>query len=122
MEVETHIQKIHNSFLVLNLESDDLAESERIMKGAKLHRGEAESIVLAKKIKADMYLTDDSAARFYAGLENIEVHGSLGIVLWNFFNENISKGEAVEILNLLRKSSLWLTSATFQKAIEALES
>lgn len=68
-----------------------------------------------------MILTDDSAARFYAGLENMEVHGSLGVVLWNFFTEFISKDESKEVLNQLRKSSLWLTNATFQKALDALE-
>lgn len=50
-EVEPYLQKVPNSMHIVELESEDLFESERIMKGAKLHRGEAESIVLAKKFK-----------------------------------------------------------------------
>jgi len=48
-----------------------------------LHDGEAEALVLARKKRADWFLTDDAATRLFVSLLGIEVHGSLGIVLWN---------------------------------------
>lgn len=121
LEVESHIQSVPDSLVMIKLESEDYEEAERIMKHARLHKGEAESIILAKRINADMVLTDDSAARFYASINNIEVHGSLGIVLWNYFNEIIGKEETRNILYQLKTSSLWITNAVFQKALDSLE-
>lgn len=47
-----------------------------------LDSGEAEAIALTRQIKADWFLTDDAAARLFAQSLGLEVHGSLGIVLW----------------------------------------
>ena len=44
--------------------------------------GEMEAIVLAQSLAADWLLTDDAAARVVATLLALEVHGSLGVVLW----------------------------------------
>ena len=57
----------------------------------------------------------------YAGLLNLEVHGSLGIVLWNYFNEFLDKKETERILYSFKKSSLWLSESIFQKALSVLE-
>jgi predicted nucleic acid-binding protein len=47
-----------------------------------LEVGEAEAIALAHQLGAAWFLTDDAAARVFAAALGLEVHGSLGIVLW----------------------------------------
>jgi len=47
-----------------------------------LHGGEAEPVALAIELKADWFLTDDAAARLLAESLGLEVHGSLGVILW----------------------------------------
>lgn len=103
------------------MEEDEFPEVERIIRIGKMHRGEAEAIILAKRINAEILLTDDTSARMYAGLLNLEVHGSLGIVLWNYFNEFLDKKETERILYSFKKSSLWLSESIFKKALSLLE-
>ncbi|MGH9824736.1 MAG: hypothetical protein ACREDR_15970, partial [Blastocatellia bacterium] len=47
-----------------------------------LDRGEAEAVALTRQLRADWFLTDDTSARVLATSLGIEVHGSLGVVLW----------------------------------------
>ena len=65
-------------------------------------------------------MTDDSAARLFATLLGLEVHGSLGIVLWNTAHSHLSRTEAEQALYNLEKSSLWLSAKIFDEAREAL--
>jgi predicted nucleic acid-binding protein len=46
-----------------------------------LDAGQAEAIALARQLKANWFLTDDTAARVLSASFGLEVHGSLGIVL-----------------------------------------
>jgi predicted nucleic acid-binding protein len=108
-------------FKVIKLSSSQRKEAETWEKVGDLHTGEAEAFVLAKAKKADWLLTDDSAARLFASLFGIEVHGSLGIVLWNVAHDYISRREAERILNNLKQSSLWLSAKVFQEALNAIK-
>jgi predicted nucleic acid-binding protein len=74
-----------------------------------LHGGEAEALALALEIKTDWLLTDDAAARLMAESLNIEVHGSIGVVLWMAANKRLKKLEAESLLAGLEKSSLWMS-------------
>jgi predicted nucleic acid-binding protein len=47
-----------------------------------LDHGEAEAVALARQMSAQWFLTDDAAARLFAQSLGVEVHGSLGVVLW----------------------------------------
>ena len=85
-----------------------------------LHSGESEAIVLARRIKADWFLTDDSATRLFVGLLGIEVHGSLGVILWNAARRNISREETEKALDALEESYLWLSHLIYQEARQAL--
>jgi predicted nucleic acid-binding protein len=44
--------------------------------------GEIEAILLARAVNADWLLTDDAGARLVAAFLGLEVHGSLGVILW----------------------------------------
>jgi len=70
----------------------------------------AEALVLARQKKADWFPTDDAATRLFVSLLGIEVHGSLGIILWNAAHGHSNRKETEEALNRLEHSSLWLSA------------
>ena len=80
-----------------------------------------EAIVLAKSRAADWLLTDDAAARVIPMLLGMEVHGSLGVVLWAAAQTHISRYEAAAILDRLGVSSLWISPAILAEARHALD-
>jgi len=85
-----------------------------------LDRGEAEAIALAQQIQADWLLTDDAAARLFAQALGLEVHGSLGLVLWAAATGRLQQGEAEDVLDRLAQSSLWISPRVLAEAKAAL--
>ncbi|WP_176226735.1 DUF3368 domain-containing protein [Candidatus Hakubella thermalkaliphila] len=83
--------------------------------------GEAEAIALARQLTADWLLTDDAAARVFAQLLGVEVHGSLGIVLWAAAVGHLQRGDAEATLDRLEQSSLWISAAVLEEAKAALD-
>ena len=106
---------------VIHLSRDELKEAKMWTKIGDLHEGEAEAFVLARSLKVDWLLTDDSSARFFASNMGLEVHGSLGIVLWNVAHKYLSRKEGINALRSLRKTSLWLSVNIFKEAERAIE-
>lgn len=86
-----------------------------------LHNGEAEALVLARRKRAAWFLTDDSATRLFVSLLGIEVHGSLGIILWNAAHRHLSRLETEQALTDLQASSLWLSIKIYEEARQALD-
>ena len=64
----------------------------------ELGQGEAEAIILAQSLKADWLLTDDAEARVVAQLVGLEVHGSLGVILWAAASGHLSESDAYAAL------------------------
>lgn len=62
-----------------------------------------------------------SEARALATLLGMEVHGSLGVVLWAAAQAHISRHEAAAILDRLAGSSLWISPALLAEARRALD-
>jgi len=86
-----------------------------------LDRGEAEAIVMAQHLKADWFLTDDSSARSFAGMIDLEVHGSLGVVLWAAATNQLKYEEAKDAIYKLANTSLWISKTILEKAYKALD-
>jgi predicted nucleic acid-binding protein len=86
-----------------------------------LDAGEAEAIALVRQIRADWLLTDDAAARLFAEELGLEVHGSLGVVLWAAALGHMVRTEAEQILTRLAASSLWISSRVLVEARAALD-
>jgi predicted nucleic acid-binding protein len=86
-----------------------------------LDEGEAEAIALAQQLKADWFLTDDAAARLLAQALGLEVHGSLGVVLWAAAINHLDRPEAEAILKQLAQSSLWISARVLAEAMFALD-
>lgn len=85
-----------------------------------LDAGEAEAIALARQIEADWLLTDDAAARLLATELGLEVHGSLGIILWAAAVGHLDYDEADRALMQLVRSSLWISNKILVEAQSAL--
>ena len=66
-------------------------------------------------------LTDDTAARVFATTLGLEVHGSLGIVLWAAARGHLSREESAVALDRLAHSSLWLSTRVLAEARAALD-
>ena len=84
--------------------------------------GEAEAIGLALQVKCDWFLTDDAQARQYAESLGLEVHGSIGLLLWAVAVEHIkSREQAKRLLDGLIHSSLWLSDQVIREATKAID-
>lgn len=85
-ELESRAQRPQVSDLpwieVRPLETPYLVQTRDWNRAGLLHLGEAEALALARQERADWFLTDDSAARVVAQQLVLEVHGSLGVLLW----------------------------------------
>lgn len=106
---------------VVNLDEQARLRSQMLLSSAGLHRGEAEAITLAGNFKNSLLLSDDAAARLYASYINIEVRGSLGLVLAAVAYGRIEKPAGKVILERLENSSLWISKTVFKEAQAALE-
>ncbi|MBI4579605.1 MAG: DUF3368 domain-containing protein [Planctomycetes bacterium] len=87
-----------------------------------LHIGEAEALSLALWMKADWFLTDDAAARLLARTLGLEIHGSLGVVLWAAATGVVHLDQAQDLLDRLARSSLWMSPRVLREARAALAS
>ena len=86
-----------------------------------LDPGEAEAIALSLQINADWLLTDEALARLFARSLGLEVHGSLGFVLWAAATGHLTRSEAETYLEKLKGTSLWVSDRVFAEAKAALD-
>ena len=106
---------------VVKLSSNEQNEASVWQAAGGLHAGEAETLALARQKRADWFLTDDAATRLFVSLLGMEVHGSLGIILWNAAHSHIDRKETEKALERLEQSSLWLSERIYQEARRALD-
>lgn len=86
-----------------------------------LDLGESFAIALSLQEKANYFLTDDLDARSVAREYNLEVHGTVGIILRAFRNGIIDKKNAIEMINRLHSiSSLFITRDLTESIIKEI--
>lgn len=84
--------------------------------------GEAEAIGLALQQHSNWFLTDDAEARRFAERLGLEVHGSIGLLLWAVASGCLeNRAEAYRILNALHRSSLWVSERVISQAAKAID-
>ena len=105
----------------VELHPHERKEAEMWQAAGGLHAGEAEALVLARRKNADWFLTDDATTRLFVSLLGMEVHGSLGIILWNAAKGYLSREETESALKRLEATSLWLSERVRREARQALE-
>ena len=106
---------------VETLSPAESSQAEAIHSSGLLNAGEAEAIILARRLGVDWLLTDDTAARVFANAIGLEVHGSLGLVLWTAAVGYLQYAETKLAIDRLAPSSLWVSQAILEKACKALE-
>lgn len=102
------------------LQADFNSNALKWQQSGLLDPGEAQAIALAEQLKSDWLLTDDLAARLVAKGRGLEVHGSLGIVLWAAGTGYLDLVTAQAALERLVGSSLWISPRVLAEARSAL--
>lgn len=86
-----------------------------------LDPGETAALIIASEQNA-VLLTDDLEAREAAQNADIEVHGSIGVIVLAFARDNLPKSEAIERMRSLQtETSLFVTDAVVEQGIALLE-
>ncbi|KAF0108869.1 MAG: hypothetical protein FD146_755 [Anaerolineaceae bacterium] len=89
---------------------------------ADIDAGEAQAIGLAIQEDANWFLTDDGRARRFAESLGLEVHGSVGLLLWAAASGSIKfRAEAHRLLDALARSSLWVSEKVLHEAHGAVD-
>lgn len=126
VEVESELRKykvvLPRGIKVTEIHKESKDRVKILVNQNELDLGEACAIALALQEKTDVFLTDDLDARTVAKSYNLEVHGTLGILLRAFRENVIDKTEAEKkIRELHQESTLFITTDLLHQALEAIE-
>ncbi|WP_135306091.1 nucleic acid-binding protein [Haloarcula amylovorans] len=100
----------------------ELVEADTADLTGDLDPGETAALAVAADRSA-VLLTDDLAAREAATDRDIEVHGSIGILVLGYQRGELSKSNAIERMRALQaETSLFVTDAVVERGVELLES
>ena len=87
----------------------------------QIDEGEAAAIALTMQIKAEWLLTDDAIARQFGESLGLEIHGSIGLLLWAVAVGHVeSESEALNSVDALAGSSLWISDRVINQARKAI--
>ncbi len=107
---------------VRQLETISSQKSESWVRAKQVDAGESASIALAVQMNADWLLTDDAKARHFAESLGLEVHGSIGLLLWSVATGYLNDREqALNLIAALADSSLWISDRVLHEARSAIE-
>ena len=121
-ELKNNKISIFKKIKILKLLPDFKDKVKVLTNQENLDLGESFAIVLAIQEKVDFFLTDDLEARNVAIKYNLQVHGTIGIILRAFRERIIDKKIAIEKVNeLYTKSSLFITKDLVDIVLKAIE-
>lgn len=99
----------------------ELVEADPTGLSVDLDPGETAALAVASERSA-VVLTDDLAAKNAAAELNVEVHGSIGVIVLAYTRGELSKAEAVDRMRALQaETSLFVTDAVVERGIALLE-
>lgn len=88
----------------------------------QIDAGEAAAIALTLQEQAEWLLSDDAKARQFAQALGLEVHGSIGLLLWGAALGYIqSRDDALMFLDALANSSLWISGRVLRQGRQAID-
>jgi predicted nucleic acid-binding protein len=101
---------------------DDVYVKKALGWSKQIDVGEAAAIALTLQEQAEWLLSDDAKARQFAESLGLEVHGSIGLLLWGVAERHIgSRDDALSLLNALTDSSLWISDRVLRQARKAID-
>jgi hypothetical protein len=87
----------------------------------QIDAGESAAIALAMQMHADWLLSDDAIARQFGESLGLEIHGSIGFLLWAIATGHVeSENEALSLLKALAGSSLLISDRVLNEACKAI--
>jgi predicted nucleic acid-binding protein len=87
----------------------------------QIDEGEAAAIALTMQMQAEWLLTDDAFARQFGESLGLEIHGSIGLLLWAVSVGHVkSENEAMNSFNALIGSSLWISDRVVKQVYGAI--
>jgi predicted nucleic acid-binding protein len=87
----------------------------------QIDEGESAAIALTIQARADWLLTDDAIARQFGESLGLEIHGSIGLLLWAIAAGHVeNKNKALDLLSALTGSSLWISDRVLSQAHKAI--
>lgn len=99
----------------------ELVETEETEPIVDLDPGETAALAVASERSA-VLLTDDLAARDAAEDVNVEVHGSLGVIVLAYTRGELTKSKAADLMRALQtETSLFITDAVVERGITLLD-
>lgn len=107
------IKRELNNFLIEN--------EVKNIKDFSLDEGEKEAISLCLEKNIQIFLSDDKKARNYAKSLEIEVLGTLGVLLFNLKEQKIDKKEFLILLNKLVDVGYYISPAIYAEIIKTIE-
>ena len=118
----------HRRGITTKLEAHVVAEAETLSRNLgelirRFHLGAGEIAALAwvEAFGADLFVSDDTAARDAAGVLGYASTGTLGVIINAAAEDVISNADAVELLrNVPIRTTLFTTPALLEKVIAAL--
>lgn len=123
IECKRPIVPLESEFLRVEMLAAPSASFRRIQSAIEsglIARAEGESIAWCLSEPSSLLLTDDAAARALAEALEIEVRGSLGILLANAALGTIKRSDADDLLARMAGSSLWVSPRVVDAAREML--
>ena len=97
-------------------------KSDAWVRAKHIDGGEAVAIALALQVHADWLLSDDAKARQFADALGLEVHGSIGLLLWSVAAGHVGdRKHALALLDALSNSSLWVSDRVLREARQAID-
>lgn len=121
-EVFNEIENGKNKSYYINLleiewiEIKEIKDKKSLSYFLDLDKGEAETIILANEINADLVIIDEKLARYHAKHANLKVTGTLGVLL-----KAKRKGKIKNIktlLNELKEKGIWLNDKLVERVLK----
>ena len=120
-EFEQNASDIKLPNWVMVKELDEPYRKKALMWGNQIDEGESAAIALTMQMQAEWLLSDDAIARQFADSLGLEIHGSIGLLLWAVAEGHVeSQVEALNMLNALSGSSLWISDRVLNQARKAI--
>jgi predicted nucleic acid-binding protein len=80
----------------------------------EIERGEAEAIILAKELNADLLLLDEKIPREIAKSLGLKVTGTIGLI-YIALKQGIADGDLEELVLELKRSGVWISEEIIEE-------
>lgn len=117
---KSEAELIKNSTFIRVVKVTDLDRVSFLQRATGLDRGESEAIIYADEIKADLLLMDEAAGRRVAKNMNLQMTGSIGILIKAFKMGLITMSEAEDAFEKIRKSNRHISDKLFNSALNII--